>query len=108
METDEPYLLLSHDVYNLPVAPLSVQLLYRGPICECLIPDGVNVSLGERAAIRPPDGLTQLRQGLLPLGGQIERLALPEIGTLQGAPDDVDVVLLLRDTEVDPVIHHFP
>jgi hypothetical protein len=95
-------------VYNLPVAPLRVQLLYRGPICECLVADGVDVSLGKGAAIRPPDGLTQLRQGLLPLGGQIERLALPEVGALQGPPDDIDVVLLLRDTEVDPVIHHLP
>ena len=95
-------------MYNLPVAPLRVQLLYRGPICECLVPDGVYVPLGERAAIRPPDGLAQLRQGLLPLSSQIEGLALPEVGALQGPPDDVDVVLLLGDPEVDPVIHHLP
>jgi hypothetical protein len=57
VQTDKPDLLLGHDVYNLPVAPLRVKLLYRGTIGERLIPDGVNVPLGERAAIRPPDGL---------------------------------------------------
>lgn len=57
VQTDKPYLLLSHYVYDLPVAPLRIQLLYRGPICECLIPDGINVPLGESAAIWPPDSL---------------------------------------------------
>jgi len=108
VETDKPDLLLSHDVYNLPVAPLRVELLYRGTIGECLISDGVYVPLGERTAIRPSDGLAQLRQSLLPLGSQIEGLALPEVGALQGSPDDVDVILLLGDPKVDPVIHHLP
>ena len=61
VETDKPDLLLGHDVYDLPVAPLGIELLYRGTIGESLVSDGVDVSLGERAAIRPPDGLTQLR-----------------------------------------------
>ena len=60
VDTDKPDLLLSHDVYDLPVAPLHVELLYRGTIGESLVSDGVNVSLGERAAIRP-DCLTKLR-----------------------------------------------
>ena len=95
-------------MYYLPVTPLRIQLLYRGPVRERLIPDGVYVPLGERAAVWTPDGLAQLRQGLLPLGGQIKRFALPEVGSLQGPPDNVDVVLLLRDPKVYPVVHHLP
>lgn len=80
MEADEPDLFLCHDVYDLPVAPLSIKLLDRGTVRESLIADCIDVALGECAAVGPTHGLRKLRQSLLPLGLYIEGFALAKVG----------------------------
>lgn len=106
MKANEPDLFLGHDVDDLPVASLGVELLNRGPVREGLIAHCVDVTLSEGAAVGPPHGLRQLRQSLLPLGLYIKGFALAKIGALKGAADDVNVFFLLRDAEVDAVVHH--
>lgn len=44
---------------------------------------------------------------MLPLGLDVEAFALPQVCPLKGAAYDENVVLLLSDAEVDPVVHHF-
>ena len=58
VKADQPNLLLSHDVNNLPVASLCVELLDRSPIRKSLISHCVYVALREGAAIRPSNCLT--------------------------------------------------
>ena len=68
VEPDEPYFFLGHYMYNLPVAPLGIQLLNACAIGKRLIAYRVYISLSECAAVGPADSLRQLRQRLLPLG----------------------------------------
>ena len=106
VQTDEPYLLLGHDVNDLPVAPLRVELLYARPVRERLIAHRVYVALGERAAVGAAHRLRKLRQSLLPLGLDVEGLALAQVCAFQRAADDVDVVFFLSDPEIYSVVHH--
>ena len=106
MQADQPNLLLSHDMNDLPRAPLRVKLLNAGPVGERLIPHRIDIPLGECAAVRAPDGLRQLRQRLLPFGLNVEALALPEVVAFQATPDNVDLHFLLGNAEIDAVVHH--
>ncbi len=106
VQANEPDFFLGHDVDDLPGAPLRVQLLNAGPVGEGLVAHGVNVPLGEGAAVGPADGLRQLRKCLLPLGLNVEALTLPQVVTLQGTSNDINLILFLRDPEVDPIVHH--
>lgn len=107
VQAHEPNLLFCHYVNYLPISSLHVELLNAGPVGECLVADSIDVSLGEGAAIRASHSLRQLRESLLPLGGQVEGLALTEVGALQRTPNYVDVILFLCNAEVDTVVHHF-
>lgn len=106
VETHEPDLLLSHDVDYLPVASLRVQLLDGGAVGKCLVTDCVYEALPESATIGPPHGLAKLGEGLLPASLDVKALALPEVVPFERAAYDVDLFFLLRDAEVDAVIHH--
>jgi len=54
VQTDEPYLLFSHYMYDLPISSLSVELLDGCSVGESFIADCVNISLGKCAAVGSP------------------------------------------------------
>jgi hypothetical protein len=94
-------------MYYLPVSALSVKLLNGGPVREGLIAHRVDVAFREGATVGPPDRLRKLRQCLLPLGCQIEGFTLSEVGSFEGASDNIDIIFFLSDPEIYPIIHHF-
>lgn len=79
VKADEPDLLLSHDMDDLPRTPLRIELLDRRPVRKRFVADRVDVALGERAAVRAAYSLGELRERLLPLGLDVEGLALAEV-----------------------------
>lgn len=106
MKADQPDLLFCHYMNDLPVTSLCIQLLDRGAICKSFISNGVYIAFCEGTAIRSTDCLTQLRQCLLPFRGYVEAFTLSEIVSFQGTTDDKDIVFLLSDTEIYPIVHH--
>jgi hypothetical protein len=43
---------------------------------------------------------------LLPFSGDVKAFTLPEVVSFQGATDDEDVIFLLSDAEIYPIVHH--
>jgi hypothetical protein len=106
VKTYKPDLLLCHDVDDLPVPSLSVELLDGRPICEGLVSNRVNEPLGESAAVRSSYSLTKLRKSLLPFRLDVEAFTLPQIVAFQTASYYEDVIILLSNPEVYPIVHH--
>lgn len=76
VEPHQPNLLLSHDVDDLPVTTLSVQLLNGCPVRKSLIAHSVHVPFSKCTAVGAAHCLAELWQRLLPLGLNVEALAL--------------------------------
>ena len=107
VQAHQPDLLLSHYMDDLPVAPLSVQLLDGGTVRKGLIAHCIDIALCEGAAVGPSHSLRELRECLLPLALDVKALTLSQIVALERAADDKDLILLLGNAEVNSIVHHF-
>ena len=106
MKSDQPYFLLCHYVYNLPIASLCIQLLDGCPIGKSFIPYRVNVPLSESATVWSSHGLTKLGKCLLPFCGDVKGLTLTEIIPLEWATYYENFIFFLSYTEIYAVVHH--
>ena len=43
---------------------------------------------------------------MLPFSGDVEAFTLPKVVSFKGATDDKDVIFLLGDSEIYPIVHH--
>ncbi len=106
MQTNQPDLSLLHNVNDLPASSLLIKLLDACPISVSLIANCVKEPLGERAAVGSSDSLSQLRQSVLLFVLQMEGFALLKIIAFQRTADDVDLIILLSDSKIYPVVEH--
>lgn len=106
VQPNQPDAAVHYRVEDHPGVAIDVKLLNGGAVSSGLVANGVDVAMVEGAAIGPSDSLLQTWQSLLVHSVDLKVLALLQVLPFERTSNDVDQVLELRYTEVNPVVHH--